>query len=302
MVEWITSDLLVPADIGIVGYGIVGQAIARSFEITSKGSDRILFYDKYKKSQPLDQVASRCEFIFVCLPTPMKKDESDIDLSIIDEVIDQLTPITNYTNKVVVIKSTCVPGSTENYEKLYPQTHFAFNPEFLTEANPMKDFLVSTHHIIGASNDLVSRRLSNFYQHRFPNSEIFQTDTITAECVKYFRNDFLAVRVAYGNLWFDYCEAKGVKYEEVKKLASLDPRIGDFHFDVTTRRGFGGKCLPKDLVATIADFTKVQVSASLLKITWAYNKHIRKRDASGKFDWEDIPGAVEGNHNFHLTP
>ncbi len=282
-----SQNLLVPINIGIIGYGFVGNAIANGFATASEGKDQILFYDKYKAGTPLPEVIEKSEFIFIALPTPMKQDESGIDLSIIEESMAQVTQLTDNTDKIIVIKSTVIPGTTEKLEKKYPRSNFCFNPEFLTEANYLEDFLNAAQTIIGSSKDNVSIRVSAIYKERFPKTQIFQTDPTTAEAVKYFRNAFLSTKVTFANLFYDYCQAIGIKYEEVKKMAAADPRIVDSHLDVTTMRGFGQKCFPKDLVALLGEFHKANVDSSILEKVWEYNKKIRK-----VHDWEEIPFVV----------
>lgn len=282
-----TSNLIVPINLGIVGYGFVGQAVANGFNVASEGKDTIRFYDKYKDTLSLEEVVNKSEFIFICLPTPMKEDESGIDLSIIHDVVSEVAKYTNNTDKIVVLKSTITPGTTASLEKAHPKTQFSFNPEFLTEANFLEDFLSADRTVIGATNDLVSRRVAVVYRQRFPKTKIYQTDPTTAETVKYFANAFLSLKVTFANYFYDYCQKIGVKYEEVKAMAAKDPRIIDSHLDVTTNRGFGGKCFPKDLVALIGEFKKAGVDEGLLKSMWEYNKKIRK-----VHDWEEIPFAV----------
>ena len=281
------TQLIVPINLGIIGYGFVGQAVANGFDKVSKGKDTIRYYDKFKDSTQLEEVIKKSEFIFVCLPTPMKDDESGIDLSIIEQSIPEITKFTDNTEKIVLIKSTVTPGTTATLEKKYPKTHFAFNPEFLTEANFLEDFLNAERTIIGANNDLVSRRVAVIFRQRFPKTKIFQTDPTTAETVKYFANAFLSLKVTFANFFYDFCQKLGIKYEEVKKMAAFDKRIGDYHLEVTTMRGFGGKCFPKDLVALMGEFKKLGVDTSLLETMWEYNKKVRK-----VHDWEEIPFAV----------
>lgn len=282
-----TNQLLVPINLGIIGYGFVGQAVANGFNIASAGKDTVLYYDRYKDSTPLKEVIAKSEFIFVCLPTPMKEDESGIDLSIIEQSIPQITKYTDETDKIVVIKSTVTPGTTASFEKKYPKTQFVFNPEFLTEANFLDDFINAERTVIGANSDLVSRRVAVIFKQRFPKSQIFLTDPTTAEAVKYFANAFLSMKVTFANFFYDYCQKIGIKYEEVKRMAAADKRIVDSHLDVTTMRGFSGKCFPKDLVALMGEFRKADVDVSLLETMWEYNKRIRK-----VHDWEEIPFAV----------
>src|SRR3989344_419354 len=283
-------ELVVPANLGIIGYGFVGQAVANGFQVASGGKDTIRYYDKYKETLSLEEVIDKSEFIYICLPTPMKDDESGIDLSIIQEMMGEITKYTNNTDKIVIIKSTVTPGTTAGLEKKYPKTKFAFNPEFLTEANFLEDFLNADRTVIGANNDLVSRSVAVLYQQRFSKTKIFQTDPTTAEMVKYFSNAFLSLKITFANFFYDYCQKIGVKYEEVKKMGAFDNRIVDKHLEVTTQRGFGGKCFPKDLIAIMGEFKKAGVDASLFETMWKYNKKIRK-----VHDWEEIPFAVSGN-------
>ncbi len=282
-----TEDLFVPINLGIIGYGFVGQAVANGFQTASKGKDTIIWYDKFKEGSSLEKVIESSEFIFVCLPTPMKQDESGIDLSIFEEMIPQITKYTDGSDKIIVIKSTVTPGTTVKFEKRFPQSKFCFNPEFLTEANFLEDFINAERTVIGANNDLVLRTTAVIFKQRFPKSKMFLTDPTTAETVKYFANAFLSLKVTFANYFYDYCQKLGIKYEEVKKMAAADHRIGDYHLEVTTLRGFGGKCFPKDLVAIMGEFKKAGVPVDLLETMWKYNKKIRK-----VHDWDEIPYAV----------
>lgn len=286
-----SADWISPANIGIIGFGIVGQALAFGFsqpEISDKY--QIKYFDKFKESAPLEKVVEESEFVFICLPTPMKENESGIDLSIIEENIAQITKLTDGTDKIIIIKSTIVPGTTKKLEQKYPKSNFAFNPEFLTEANYLQDFINADRTIIGANNDLISRRVIALFRQRFPTQKIFQTDTTTAEMVKYMANAFLSTKVVFANEMFDICQALGIKYEEVKSMVAADKRIGGSHMDVTTARGFGGKCFPKDVVALIGRSRQLKVEPKLLETVWSINKKIRQVR-----DWEEIPFTVSGN-------
>lgn len=268
--------------IGIVGYGIVGQAVAYGFS-----NYDIHVYDKFKPSDTLATVVKNSEFIFVCLPTPIKSDESGIDLSIIEENIKYITKYTNGTDKIVVIKSTVIPGTTAKLSAKYPRSIFCFNPEFLREASFLQDFVNTERIVIGGDNDSIFRRLSSLYQSIMPSVPIYNTDSTSAEMVKYMANCYLATKVIFANEMYDICQAIGVKYEEVKKMTVADKRITDTHLDVTTNRGFGGKCFPKDLLALRAFAKSINVDTSILDTVWRKNLSLRK-----VHDWEEIPFAV----------
>ena len=78
------------------------------------------------------------------------------------------------------------------------------------------------------------------------------TSNSIAEMTKLFRNCFLATKVAFCNEIYQFCEKKGITYEDVRYLATLDDRIRASH-SVTPgpdgRRGFGGTCFPKDMAS-----------------------------------------------------
>jgi len=271
--------------IGIIGYGIVGQAVAYGFS-----RHPILFYDKYKESAPLNKVVDQSDCIFVCLPTPIKSDESGIDLSIVQENISLVASQTAGTDKIIVIKSTVIPGTTKSFIQKYPRSLFCFNPEFLTEASFLQDFVNTDRVVIGAENDLVRRRVASLYQGLIPNTPIFHTDPTTAEMVKYMANCLLAARVIFVNEMYDICQKLGVSYEEVRQMVAADKRIGSTHLAVTSVRGFGGKCFPKDLLALRALAKTLGVDTSMLDTVWKKNLAIRKTR-----DWEEIPFAVSQN-------
>jgi len=277
-----TSPLVGKTKIGIIGYGIVGQAVAYGFS-----NQEIHLYDKYKKSEPLKEVIKKSDYLFVCLPTPIRADESGIDLNIINENIKKIVPLTRKTDKIIIIKSTVIPGTTKGFIKKYPHSLFCFNPEFLTEAAFLQDFINADRNIIGTENDFVFRRVSALYQTIMPKTKIFQTDPTTAEMVKYMANCFLATKVIFSNEMFEICEKLGIKYEEVKEMVIADHRIFDSHLNITTARGFGGKCFPKDLLALRALAKKLGVDTQILDAVWKKNLKIRKIR-----DWEEIPFAV----------
>jgi len=268
--------------IGIVGYGFVGQAVEYGFS-----NHEVHIYDKYKNFETLPEVVEKSDYIFVCLPTPIRADESGIDLSIMDENVKELAKLTQGSDKIIIIKSTVVPGTTAGYIKKYPKSLFCFNPEFLREASFLQDFVNADRVVIGATNDQISRRVSALYQAVLPVTPVFQTDPTSAEMVKYMANCFLATKVIFANEMYEICEKLGIKYEEVKEMVVADRRILDGHMDITTLRGFGKKCFPKDLLALRAMAKGKGVDTKILDAVWAKNLKIRKVK-----DWEEIPFAV----------
>ena len=72
------------------------------------------------------------------------------------------------------------------------------------------------------------------------------------------------------------CDATSIDYDSVKKFITMDSRIGNSHTDVTTQRGYGGHCLPKDTLALTNTALTHNVKLSILDSTIDYNNTIRK--------------------------
>lgn len=282
------------SSLGIIGFGVVGQTVARGFQKKHK----IFWYDKYKKGPwTQDEVVGESEFIFVCVPTPMYDDHSGTDLSVIDGVVDAIAPKIAGTDKILVIKSTVLPGTIAVLQAKYPKTKIASNPEFLTETRPDWDFLHPDRTIIGAKNKVVAERLKKLYLTILPKSaKFFLIDTTSAELAKYASNVLLGAKIILATEIYNIAKALKVDYEGVREMTQADPRIGG-HMKVPgpdgLGYGFGGKCLPKDTVGFIYLGKKLGVDLSVISAIWKKNLAVRTVR-----DWETIPGAVHKRSRF----
>ena len=92
--------------------------------------------------------------------------------------------------------------------------------------------------------------------------------------IKCAQNTMLASRVAIANLIFDACKKHGIEYGKVRSIAFDKFEIIGPHMTQVPgpdgNRGFGGKCLPKDIRA----FSTVYDSDLLNKII-SYNDSLR---------------------------
>lgn len=275
-------------NIGVIGNGFVGNAIVRGFLLHAN----IKVYDKNQiGTDSLRDTVEQSDYIFLCLPTPMKNIEGgEIDLSIISSVIEEIQPWVEKTNKIVIIKSTVAPGTTEGYAKKYPKTNFCFCPEFLTARQSYLDFINAARHIFGGPIEITKRLETNVFKDRFPGGHFFHTDYTSAELAKYMSNLFFACKVAFCNEFYDIIDHFGGNYDEIKAMALADGRIGNSHMDVPGndgQRGFGGTCFPKDLNAIIHMCKKLGIPTDVLEATWKLNKRVRK-----DWDWARSASAV----------
>ena len=125
--------------IGIIGNGFVGSAIMHGFILHV---DDIMIYDKNPKRSThwMKELVYNSNVIFICVPTPMFE-SGECDLSIVESVTKELSQYSSISKKVVVIKSTVVPGTTEALAEKYPEVNFVFNPEFFTERKARLEFI-----------------------------------------------------------------------------------------------------------------------------------------------------------------
>tara|TARA_R100000234_G_scaffold10953_1_gene6184 strand:+ start:9958 stop:10800 length:843 start_codon:yes stop_codon:yes gene_type:complete len=272
--------------VGIVGQGFVGTAIREGlchlFQIET--------YDKFKKeastSYSVEELCTKTKIIFVCLPTPMKKDGT-CDLSLIQNTIEKIDKVSN--KHVAVIKSTVPPGTTKKLNKMCNDLQVVFNPEFLTEANYIDDFKNQNRIIIGGPRP-ASTIVKNLYRKAFQQTPIVKTGSDTAEMVKYFTNCFLAMKVSFANEIKQVCDAHRIDFDKVVEYALYDQRIGNTHLSVPGpdgKNGFGGSCFPKDLNALIQFALASEIDPKVLSAIWNKNLEVRPEK-----DWELLKGRA----------
>jgi UDP-glucose 6-dehydrogenase len=169
--------------VGIVGNGYVGHATGAGF--ATNPENKIFAYDKYKESpNTLDEVVKNSEFIFICVPTPIFDDYSGMDMSIVEEVIGEVAERIKVPGKVVIIKSTSLPGTTKKMSAKYPHVDFVMNPEFLTQKNADADFMKPYRTVIGCERQEVGEKVKSLYETILPSDQKYIiTDTTTAEVI-----------------------------------------------------------------------------------------------------------------------
>ena len=253
--------------IGIIGVGMVGGALCRYFE--KKGIKPFL-YDKGRNLGSKEEV-NKADIIFVCVPTPFNE-EKGFDLSCVEDACN-----TVQGKKIVVLKSTVIPGTTQNLQEKYPQHKFLFNPEFLTELTADQDMQYPDRQIIGytpksytVTGDVLQILPLAPFERIIPSTE--------AEMVKYFGNTWFSTKVVFANQIYALCQKLGINYENVMEAAAADKRIGRTHLEVWHKgyRGYGGKCLPKDIKALIQFANEKGVDLKLHKITEEINNQLMK--------------------------
>ena len=243
----------------IAGYGAVGQAHHKVFG----NHYDIEIYDPFKG---YDTMSKDTEGLIVCTATPSFENGACMVNSVYDVI--ERSP-----NVPVIIKSTISLEGWETLMEHFPDREITFSPEFLRNNTAEQDLLETKDFMFGGGN-------IHFWQGIFVNVlgkiNIGIADPKELILVKYFRNSFLANKVAFFNQVFDLCEATGINYDAVATGVGADKRIGTSHTNVTKERGFGGHCFPKDIQALIYTAKQNGVDLTLLQEALEYNKKVRK--------------------------
>ena len=264
--------------VGVIGNGFVGEAI--SFAFSSIADMYVYDTDPIKRLDDLESVHS-CDFVFICVPTPMFEDGSQ-DLSYVESTFEKAT-----SKPVYILKSTVLPGTTEGLSKKYSNFKIIFSPEFLTERTAKLDMLTQSRIILGGELSLTEKAKTLFNQ-RFKIKNIIQTDSKTAELTKYMNNTFFATKVSIMNEFKLICDKIGANWEHALKGFVSDGRIGDSHLNVPGhdgKLGYGGTCFPKDVNAFLSFSKKYQIELNTILGGWKTNLIVRHEK-----DWEENEG------------
>jgi UDPglucose 6-dehydrogenase len=164
--------------------------------------------------------------------------------------------------KVVVVKSTVPPGTTEGVIRPLLERHslggkcefgLAFNPEFLREGNAVADTQAPDRIVIGSKDSAAKKALISFYKRIYGRKmpEVLLTNPVNAEIVKYANNAFLATKVSFVNEVASLCEkVPDADVDVVSAGLGMDERVGRAYLQAGL--GYGGSCLPKDVKGLIS--------------------------------------------------
>ena len=266
--------------VGVIGNGFVGESQAFAFSPTT--DLRIYDIDPSKATHTKEEL-DKCDFIFVCVPTPMKKDGSQ-DTSFIEKVFEEAVE-----GPIYIIKSTVLPGSTKKLQEKYPKLSIIFSPEFLTERTAKLDMLTQARIVLGGDNNLTNKAAELFEQ-RFMNKHIIKTDSTTAELIKYMNNTFFATKVSIINEFKLLADKLGANWKDALYGFASDGRVGDSHLHVPGpdgRLGYGGTCFPKDVNALITLAKELDTPLNTIEGGWITNLLVRPEK-----DWEKDKGRA----------
>ena len=266
-----------------------------------------------KATSDLKVALKKTTITIVAVGTPNNNNKT-IDLSGVLSICKQIAPILK--NKasfhVVTIKSTVVPGTTDNKivsifkeafdEKSYINIGLCYNPEFLREGTAVKDFNYPDRIVIGAKDKKSYLQYSKLF--KWAKCPIIKTNLRTAEMIKYSANSFLALLISFSNELASIAEGLGdIDIRKVFKGVCLDQRLSPFYKKHGKKRirpgiikylwpgcGYGGSCLPKDVTALINHAKDNAIETPILKAVKETNFNQQKK----MLDWaKKITGSLQ---------
>lgn len=181
------------------------------------------------------------DIYLIAVPTPHIN--SSCDLSYVNSALDAIAKVAK-DGQLVIIESTISPQTCIKAQKRLKDVGLIVDVIHCPErAIPGLTLYELTHNdrIIGAPSTESSQKAKRLYQ-SFVQGEIFETDTVTAECVKLVENTSRDVNIAFANELASISDELCVNVHEVIKLANRHPRVNI----LTPGPGVGGHCIPID--------------------------------------------------------
>jgi UDPglucose 6-dehydrogenase len=179
----------------------------------------------------------------------------------------------------IICKTTAPPSVYNKLQEKYP--NIVYSPEFLTAANHIADYSNAEFFVIGGHTEWCERAREVIRQGvSLTDNDFIYSDIKTASMFKYMMNSFMSMKVTFMNDFYELCQAEGIDWRTMKKLAGYDDRVGKTHMDVPGpdgQFGYGGACFPKDVAAIITEAIDLNVDFELMQRVESINARHRNK-------------------------
>ena len=237
------------------GLGVVGSALAYFLRETCE-----VFIVDTAEPETINNFSLLPEIdaVFICVPTPEAEDKHGYDYSYVMSVLKQLED-DEYTG-IVCLRSTVAP----DFFAMIPESlrkKFIYQPEFLSARTAKQDVWSQTFRVYGYDGPYCTLR--DALDAMYPT----EAKTVTvplgeASLLKLFHNAWGAMNVGFANEAACLCENLGLEwwevegdlcfvFEELNRMFSTYSQVPG----PDGKKGFSGKCFPKDLQALVKTFS-----------------------------------------------
>jgi GDP-mannose 6-dehydrogenase len=259
-----------PAKVGMVNAGRSPVVEAGLEELLKRGVEA----KRMRATHDAEEAVAATDLSMICVGTPSNRNGS-LDVTQIEKVCHEigLGLKKASAHHVVVIRSTMLPGSTE--EVVIPALEQAsgkragadfgvcVNPEFLREGASLRDFFEPPFTLIGGSDEGAIAPVRALYS--MIEAPVLVVPIKDAEMVKYACNAYHALKVTFANEVGNICAEQGIDSHRVIEILCRDTKLNISPAYLKPGFAFGGSCLPKDLRALINQARRFDVEAPVLE-------------------------------------
>ena len=226
------------------------------------------------------EAIAAADVVMLCVGTPSQAN-GNIDLSHLHRVCDEISALLQPRSKplIVTVRSTVFPGTCESLlQTVFAQRRdvaIVSNPEFLREGTAVKDFMEPSLLVVGGSTEQAAQTVAGLYE-GLPG-EVSVVSLRTAEMIKYTCNAFHALKIGFANEIGSLASGLGVDPEQVMATMCQDTKLNVSAAYLKPGFAFGGSCLPKDLRALTFRASRLDIKLPLLNsVLLSNDEHLER--------------------------
>lgn len=286
-------------NLGIIGVGKLGLAYALLFE--QKGVNVVA--SSYKEDYVADLQARRtdqiepgikellasarnieftsdnhhvidqCDILYVLVATP-STDSGDYDVSAVYDVVNDIRNHKgNVANKILIIGSTCNPGTSVDIQNKLNDlgVQVVYCPTFAMQGAVISSILNSHTLSLGTNNDEAATICKELFSKLItPDTPIYQMHPTTAEILKLAGNCRATMEISFFNMIGQFLINADLKHDiavanQYLNLVKLTHR---WQFGY----GYGGPCYPRDNRSFVHYAKKIGLEYPLGELVDAFNE------------------------------
>jgi nucleotide sugar dehydrogenase len=193
------------------------------------------------------QVIDQCDLLYVLVATPSTP-QGDYDVKPVWDVVNDIrSHMGNVRDKVLIVGSTCNPGTCVEIQKELDDlgVHVVYCPTFAMQGAVISSILNAHTLSLGTENDQAADRCRDLFSKLItPDTPVYQVHPTTGEILKLAGNCRATMEISFFNMMGQFLINAGMEkdLDTASKYLNLIKATQKFHFGF----GFGGPCYPRD--------------------------------------------------------